>query len=68
MKTRTTLELDEKLLKEAYDLMPNLTKRSVVELALIEFVQRRKQKDLREIFGKNLIDENYNYKKMRLGI
>lgn len=67
MKTRTTFELDDQILQQAYDLMPELTKRSIIELALTEFIQKRKQKDIRELFGKGMIDENYDYKAMRAG-
>jgi len=44
---RTTIELDEALLNEAMELTPNFeTKKGVIEFALRELVQRRKQKDI----------------------
>ena len=67
MLTRTTIQLDESILKEAYSLMPDSNKRTVIELALKEFIQKRKRKDLRDLFDANLIDENYDYKAMRTG-
>lgn len=38
------------------------TKREIVDLALREFVARRKRKDIRELFGKIEMDPSYDYK------
>jgi len=65
---RTTIELDEDLLSEAQELVPNLkTKRSIIEFALQELIQKRKQKDLRDLFGKIQFEDGYRqtYKDMR---
>lgn len=65
---RTTIELDENLLSEAQELVPNLkTKRGIIEFALQELIQKRKQKDLRDLFGKIQFEDNYRqtYKTMR---
>ena len=65
MMVRTTIELAENLLQEAFSLMPNLRKREVFEIALTEFVQKRKQRDLRDLRGKIFLEEDYDYKSMR---
>ena len=65
---RTTVELDENLLNEATRLVPSLkTKKSIIEFALHELIQRRKQKDLRDLIGKIQLEDNYRetYKEMR---
>lgn len=65
---RTTIELDEDLLGEAIRLAPNIdTKKGVIEFALREFVQRRKQKDIRELIGRIQFEDDYRitYKDMR---
>ena len=41
------------------------TKKDTVNQALKEFIQRRKQEDVIELFGKIDYDEDYNYKEMR---
>jgi Arc/MetJ family transcription regulator len=65
---RTNIILDDNLVDEAFKIAGNIhTKRELVETALKEFIGTRKRKDLRELKGKIRFDENYNYKKMRLG-
>ena len=49
---RTTLVLDEELLKEAKSLARAKTKKEVVEKALEEFINRRKAKKLLDLEGK----------------
>jgi len=62
---RVSYELSEDLLKRAYDLMPNHTKRTVIETALIEFVQKRERKNLKDLRGKIKFEDGYDYKAMR---
>ena len=62
---RTTLELDKNLFEEAIELASIKSKKGVVEMALKEFVERRKQKNLFDIRGKVDFLDDYDYKKMR---
>jgi Arc/MetJ family transcription regulator len=49
---RTTLVIDERLLKEAKSLSGAKTKKEAVEKALDEFIKKRKAKKLLELEGK----------------
>ncbi|MBG1269192.1 type II toxin-antitoxin system VapB family antitoxin [Nostoc sp. WHI] len=60
----TNVEIDENLIKEALELGGNLTKDAVVEEALREYVQRRKQLKILELFG-TIEYDNYDYKQQR---
>ena len=61
----TNLALDDKLIEEAVRLGGHRTKRETVTEALQEYVQRRKQLRVLELFGKVEFDPNYDYKKAR---
>ena len=62
---RVSYELSEDLLNRAYSLMPNHTKRTVIETALTEFVQKRERKNLKDLRGKIKFEDGYDYKAMR---
>lgn len=64
---RTNIVLDDRLVREAFRLAPVKTKRELVDLALREFVAARKRRDLRELFGRGGIREDYDYKALREG-
>jgi len=66
---RTSLEIDESLLNEAMELGGTKIKKQAIENALKEFVERRKQKNLYDLFDSDeqLIDDEYDYKSMRGG-
>jgi Arc/MetJ family transcription regulator len=64
---RTNIVLDDNLVKEAFRHAPVKTKRELVDLALREFVAARKRRDLRELFGRGGIREDYDYKSLREG-
>lgn len=49
---RTTLAIEEKLLEEAKKVSGAKTKKEAVEIALKEFVQRKRSKKLIELEGK----------------
>jgi Arc/MetJ family transcription regulator len=49
---RTTLAINEKLLDEAKELSGARTKKEAVEIALDEFVRRRKARKLLDLEGK----------------
>lgn len=62
---RTNIILDEKLVQEAFRYADVSTKRDLINLALKEFVENHRRKDIREIKGKVKIDNKYDYKKLR---
>ena len=61
----TNLAIDDDLLIMAQNLAGIKTKKDTVNQALKEFVQRRKQEEIIDLFGKIEYEENYDYKKMR---
>ncbi len=61
----TNLELDDKLILEAKRLGNFATKRQAVTAALEEFVQRRKQLGILDLFGKVEYYDDYDYKTLR---
>ena len=61
----TNLNIDIDLLDAAYNVSGMKTKRETVNLALKEFIQHHKQKDLLKFINKVDYIESYNYKKER---
>jgi len=61
----TNLEMDQELLGEALRVSGLKTKKDPVNLALKEFVNRRKQLEILNLFGKMDPDPDYDYKKGR---
>ncbi|MCH6575583.1 MAG: type II toxin-antitoxin system VapB family antitoxin [Bacteroidetes bacterium] len=61
----TNLAIDDKLIKEAVEIGKHKTKKAAVTEALQEYILKRKQTMVREIFGKIDYDTSYNYKKQR---
>lgn len=61
----TNLSIDNNLLDEALHISGLKTKKETVNLALREFVQRRKQTEITSLFGKLPHDPDYDYKKGR---
>jgi hypothetical protein len=61
----TNLAIDDSLIEEARKLGKQKTKKAVVTEALEEYIQRRKQKNILNIFGKVNYDQDYDYKKQR---
>lgn len=61
----TNLAIDDQLLKEALVVGGLKTKKDTVNIALKEFVNRRKQQEIIELFGKLDPDPDYDYKKGR---
>lgn len=62
----TNLEIDNNLIQEALKLGNHRTKRAVVEEALQEYVQRRKQLQIIQLFGTIEYEDDYDYKVERL--
>jgi len=61
----TNLAIDDRLLEEAQRIGGHRTKKATVTEALEEYVQRRKQARILELFGKVDFDPKHNYKKQR---
>ena len=61
----TNLQIDETLLQEALALGNHQSSGAVIEAALREYIQRRKQLKVLELFGTIDYDEDYNYKQQR---
>ena len=61
----TNLGIDDRLLNEAQQIGGLETKKATVTEALQEYIQRRKQKMIVELFGTIEYDPKYNYKKQR---
>lgn len=58
----TNLALDNELLDRAFRVSGEATKRAAVTRALQEFIARREQRRVAELFGKLERDSAYNYK------
>ena len=58
----TNLSIDPALINRALAVSGEKTKKAEVTKALQEFVARREQKHLLELFGKLEWDSNYDYK------
>ena len=61
----TNLDLDPDLIERALALSGAPTKRAAVTAALQEFIARRKQRKVVELFGKLEWDPAYDYKRER---
>ena len=67
MRMRTNIDLDEKLVKEAFKYTGVKTKKELVHIALQEFIETHRRKNLAELKGEIAFFEDYDYKKMREG-
>ena len=61
----TNLSIDVQLLDDALKIGGLKTKKDTVNLALQEFIQKRKTADILTLFGKIEYDADYDYKKTR---
>ena len=61
----TNLAIDDKLLSEALTAGGLKTKKATVNEALREFIQRRRQIEALELFGRIDFDPKYDHKKGR---
>jgi Arc/MetJ family transcription regulator len=62
---RTNIDLDEELVESAMRYAPVKTKRDLVHLALREFVENHRRKDLRQLRGAGGIRPDYDHKALR---
>jgi len=58
----TNLALDDTLIIEAQKIGGHKTKKEAVTEALQEYIQRRKQLEIKDLFGKIVYHKDYNYK------
>ena len=61
----TNLSIDPELLDHALEVSGEKTKKAAVTIALKEFIARREQKRLLELFGNLEWDSDYDYKAER---
>ncbi len=61
----TNIEIDPTLIQEALTLGEHQTEKIVIEAALQEYIQRRKQLKVLELFGTIDYDPDYDYKQQR---
>lgn len=61
----TNLSIDPELLERALALSGERTKKAAVTLALQEFIARREQKGMIDLFGTLEWDDDYDYKAER---
>lgn len=61
----TNLVLNEKLISQAQKIGHHKTKKDAIITALKEYIARKKQLEITELFGKINFDNNYDYKKAR---
>lgn len=61
----TNLAIDSELLQKALEVSGLKTKKDTVNLALKELIDRRKQLEIIDLFGKMDPDPDYDYKKGR---
>lgn len=61
----TNLAIDDSLIEQAQLLGKHKTKKAVVTEALEEYIQRRKQKNILELFNRIEYEKDYDYKEQR---
>lgn len=61
----TNLAIDDLLIEEAKAIGKHRTKKGAVTEALQEYIQRRKQTEIFNVFNKIDYDQDYDYKKQR---
>ncbi len=62
---RTNIVLNDQLVEEAFIYAGVSTKRELINVALQEFVDNHRRKDMRELRGKIKINADYDYKGLR---
>ena len=61
----TNLAIDDRLIEEARKVGKHRTKKATVTEALQEYIARRRQARMLDLFGKIEFDSRYDYKKQR---
>jgi len=61
---RTNIVLDDELIGEAMRITGARTKRQVVDRALRDLVARHRQRELRKLAGRDLVDTDYDVREV----
>ena len=61
----TNLAIDDELIENARKIGKHKTKKAVVTEALVEYIQKRKQTHIKDLFGTIDYDPDYDYKNQR---
>jgi Bacterial antitoxin of type II TA system, VapB len=61
----TNFDIDDGLLREALALTVDLTPKAIMEEALREYIERRNQVKILELFGTVEYEPDYDYKQQR---
>ena len=61
----TNLAIDDALVEQAKAVAEHRTKKAAVTEALEEYIRRRRQTEITELFGSIDYDESYEYKEQR---
>ena len=64
---RTNIDLDDKLVNEAFKLCGAKTKKELIHQVLREFVENRRRLNLLDLYGKIEFHKGYDYKHLREG-
>lgn len=62
---RTNIDINDKLLKEAFSVSQVRSKKDLIHDALREYIRLKKRKDLTELAGSIEFYEGYNHKELR---
>lgn len=62
---RTNIVLDDSLVNKAFKYTTVKTKRELINLALVEFIENHQRKDIRDLKGVIQIAKDYDYKSLR---
>lgn len=65
---RTNIVLDDDLIDEAFKYAGVKTKKELIQIALQEYIDNHKKKNLIDLKGKINFSDQYDYKKMREGL
>ncbi len=65
---RTNIVLDDELVAAAMQASGAKTKREVVDVALRELIARHRQRKLKRLVGRDLIDPAYDVRRVRRGM
>lgn len=65
---RTNIVLNDELVTEAMRLTGARTKGEVVDLALRNLIEKRRQLDILDLVGKDLFDPDYDVRAVRAGM
>ena len=61
----TNLDIDDQLIRDAVEIGHHQTKKEAVTAALKEYIQRRQQMEILDLFGTINFDGDYDYKEQR---